>query len=97
MISWRDRRRARQPGGGLHRGRSRGEEPADLGVGDHGEPRAGIARLEGADDQACCLKPRTHDQIISGGTAIRPSRCAAAHELRNVREPPFGTVAARAA
>ena len=59
--------------GNLHRrGCSRGQEPADLGVGDHREPRAGIAALEGADDQACRLKPRAHDQIISAGGPAGP-------------------------
>ena len=53
---------------GFHRGGwSRRQEPADLGVSDHREPWVGIASLEGADDQACCLKPRAHDQIISVG------------------------------
>ena len=46
------------------RGRSCGQEPCDLGIGDHREPWFGIAGLKGADDQACCLKPRAHDQII---------------------------------
>lgn len=45
------------------RGWSRVEEPADLGVSDHRERRVGIAGLEGADDQACCLKARAHEQI----------------------------------
>ncbi len=48
-------------------GWSRRQEPADLGVSDHREPWVGIASLEGADDQACCLKPRAHDQIIGVG------------------------------
>ena len=62
--------------GSLHRGDwSGGQKPADLGVGDHREPRAGIAGLEGADNQACCLKPRTHDQIISVGTPKPRTSC----------------------
>jgi hypothetical protein len=43
---------------------SRREEPADLRIGDHREPRAGVAGLESANDQPRCLKPSTHEQII---------------------------------
>jgi len=50
----------------LHRrGWSRREEPGDLGVTDHREPRAGVAGLEGADDQACCL-----DRVFTSTPAV---------------------------
>jgi hypothetical protein len=48
---------------------SRREEPADLRISDHREPRAGVAGLESADDRARRLKPGTHQQITK---AARP-------------------------
>ena len=49
----------------LRRDWPRREEPADLGIADHRQPRAGIAGLEGADDQACCLKPCTRVTCVN--------------------------------
>jgi hypothetical protein len=70
--------------GQLHRrGWSRREEPGDLGVTDHREPRAGVAGLEGADDQAWCLEPGAHDKIIEAA----PSRAPTATHKTDVNLP----------